>query len=432
MNFSTTKPFQVIVLVLFGFLAVLGLILFSRFGGFGSPATKVGSVTIWGTLPQERMEGVLGAIRSGNQEFGGVMYEEFPEESFNADLSEALASGTGPDLILLSQEQLVSEQGKLSVIPYSTLSERDFIDAYVPITELFLSTDGAYAIPLAVDPLVLYYNRTTLTANGIATPPTTWEAVTGLSQRLSQTTAGTVLQSTVPFGVYENVENARAIVSLLLLQAGNPITSVTNQGLGGRLTDTGQGGGSPSQSAMSFYLQFADPVKDVYSWNRALPSARQAFLAGTLAFYPGYASELADLRAANPNLDFDMAPIPQPQTGSTRITYGKVYALAVPKASKNPEGAVKTAFAMADPGFAYSVAGSLGMAPATRVSLAPPAGDRYAPVYYPQVLIARGWLSPSPAEVDRIFSTMINSMTSGRMNLGQALDTANQALNAAF
>lgn len=427
------KTFQIVLLIIFGFLAVLGLVLFSRFGGFGNSSAKVGTVVIWGTVPSSNMEDVLNALRAGNQAYAGVSYVQRPEQTFDADLAEAIASGSGPDLILITQEQLATEQNKLLVVPYSTIKQRTYLDSFLPIDELFLAADGTYGVPFAVDPLVLYYNRTALVQAGVATLPTTWEAVTGLAERLSQSSAGTVAQSTVPFGVYDNVENARAIVSMLLLQAGNPIVAVGQGGPRGHLSDAGDASVAPAQSALSFYTQFADPVKAVYSWNRAIPSARQAFLAGTLVFYPGFASELPSLKAANPNLDFDMAPMPQPQTGSQRVTYGKAYAFAVPKASKNSTGAVTVALALANASLAPTVSQSLFMAPALRSAISNYApNDRYAPVYFPQALIARGWLSPSPARTDQIFSTMISSITGGRAAISQALDTANQAINASF
>ncbi|MDB4992096.1 MAG: hypothetical protein JWL75_341 [Parcubacteria group bacterium] len=431
---KTMKPFQIILLGTFAFLIVLGLILFSNFGGFGSSSAKIGNVTIWGTLPQNNMQNVINALQAGSQTYAGVSYVQKSESTFDIDLAQAIAGGNGPDLILVSQEELATEQDKLSVIPFSTISERTYLNTYLPIDELFLASTGTYGVPFTVDPLVLYYNRTTLTSAGIVSPPSSWEAVTSLSEQLTKSSAGTVSQSTIPFGVYDNVENARAVVSLLLLQAGNPITGVDSTGAHAHLDDGGATNGAvpPAQSALSFYTQFADPIHTVYTWNRAIPSARQAFLSGSLVFYPGFASELPALKAANPNLDFDMTAIPQPQTSTKKVTFGKAYAFSVPKASKNAAGAVSVAFALADPTLGPATSQALFMAPATRSSLAPASNDRYAPVFYPQALIAQGWLSPSPATTDRIFSTMISSITSGRSAIGQALDAANQAINAAI
>lgn len=426
------KPFQLVLLGVFAFLIVLGLVLFSRFGGFGGSNAAIGSVTIWGTLPQTGMETVLNTLRNSSTDYQNVQYIQKDERTFDSDLAQAISIGSGPDLVLISQEMLATEQAKLLVVPFSVISERTYLDTYLPIFESFLAANGTYGIPFAVDPLVMYYNRTSLVQAGIATPPTTWEGITSLTEQLTHTSGSTVAQSTVPFGSYDNVENARAIVSLLLLQAGNTISAVSSAGLHGTLTDGGSGGITPAQSALNFYTQFSNPVKTVYTWNSAIPSARQVFLAGTLVFYPGFASELPALKAANPNLDFDMMAIPQPQTSSQRITYGKAYAFGVPAASKNHGGAETVAIALANPFLSTVVSEGLTLAPASRSSLIPASNDRYAPVYYPQALIAKGWLSPSPATTDSLFSTMIRNITSGSLSVGDALTSANQALNASL
>jgi ABC-type glycerol-3-phosphate transport system substrate-binding protein len=420
-------------MVAFGLLALFGLFMFANFKGFDNGQAAVGNVVIWGVLPEEEMSTQLDTLRSKYPEYAGVTYVERPLATFGPDLAEALAISEGPDLILISQEQLVSEQNKLTVIPYSRLSQRTLRETFVPITELFLTDKGTYGIPFAVDPLVMYYNRTLLGTAGIPQPPTTWEAVLGMAERLIQRTGGQITRSLIAFGEYDNVPNARALISLLLLQSGSLITEPTTLGLQATLSSDSvtENEGSP-ESAITFYTQFSDPAKPVYSWNRAMPDARQAFLAGDLALYFGYVSELPALRAGNPNLDFDMAPVPQPQRNTVRTTYGRAYAFAIPKASKNGEGAYATALALAGKDMAPEAARLMSMVPASRGSLMANPEDRYEPVYFPEALVARGWLSPSPAVTDSIFTAMIGNITTGRRDPAQAIFQADQALDAAL
>jgi ABC-type glycerol-3-phosphate transport system substrate-binding protein len=427
------KPFQLILLSVFGVLALGGLLLFATFKGFGSSAVKVGTVVVWGTLPQSAMEIELSALKGKDQAYGGVSYIEKPEQNFDANLAEALASNTGPDLILVSHEHLLAERSKISEIPFSSISERTYLDTYAPISELYLTTTGTYGIPFLIDPLVLYYNRTILSSAGYVGAPSYWESVTGLSEKLSQRNGSTVTRSMIPFGTYENMPGARAALSLLLMQSGNSITKNTTSGLRSTISEVGaRGEVSPAESAVSFYTQFSDPAKTVYSWNESLPSAEQAFSSGDLVLYPGFASELSTIKATNPNLDFDVAAIPQPQTSSNRQTYGLVYAFSIPKSSGNAAGALAAAFALSEANNTIPVATALGMAPATRSGLSRQGADKYTPIIYPQALVARGWLSPGPEITDRIFSTMIRSITSGRAEISGALQTANQALSSAL
>lgn len=435
MDILKMRPFQIIVMVVFGFLALIGLFLFANYSGFGGGKATIGSVTIWGTTPSENMQAGLRSLVEAHKEYGSVRYVAKNIETFEADLNEAIASGVGPDLILITQEQLLAQQNKLTLIPYASISERTYIDSYLPIFELFLTDTGSYGVPLAVDPLVMYYNRPMLASVGVAEPPRTWEAVTGLVALLTKKLPDhTVTKSLVAIGEYDNVTNARAIVSLLLLQSGNKLTQESNNGLRAALSASAGGtfGISPSESALNFYTQFANPTKTVYSWNRALPESRQSFLAGDVALYPGFASERPLLTAGNPNLDFDMAAIPQPETATGKVTYGHAYVLAIPKAAKNSSGAFQVATALAAKDVGPQVARALGMAPALRSALKPSANDFYTPVFYPEALVAQGWLSPAPKVTDEIFSTMIGNITSGRRSVRDALFTADQALDAAL
>ena len=265
--------------------------------------------------------------------------------------------------------------------------------------------------------------------------PASWEAVTGLAPTLTHSSKAGISQSAVAFGSYANVENARAILSLLFLQTGSAITQVTSAGPRSTLQQSANGsitGVSPISAALNFYTQFADPSRTVYSWNASFTSARQAFLAGNLALYIGFASEQPQLQAANPNLIFDMAPIPQPLTASTKIDYGEAYAFAIPKASRNQSGALLAAYALAGIKTLPIAAQGLSMAPANRSLLVPSASDIYSPVYYPEALVATGWLSPAPATTDSIFSAMITNITSGKYNASAAVNSADQALTAAL
>jgi ABC-type glycerol-3-phosphate transport system substrate-binding protein len=431
MNMPTlpNRPFQIVVFGVFVALAIAGLLLFSIYQG-GNSAAKVGTVTIWGVLPSATVGTQLDALKAAHKEYANVNYVEKSAASFDAVLADALASGTGPDLILISQEQLLTEKNKISVIPFSVISERTYLNTFVPIDELFLTDQGMYGIPFTVDPLVMYYNRTML-----PTPPATWEAVTGLAPRLTQKSGGQVYKSAIALGGYGNIDNARAIISTLLFQSGSPITTLSNGAVRAAITQSSNAasaGVNPAESAINFYTQFADPAKTVYSWNGSLANARQAFTAGDLALYIGYASEEPFLAAANPNLDFDMTTVPQPATSQTRTTYGLAYAFAVPKATHNYSGAVSVARTLAGKDQAAQAARTLFMAPAARALLTPAANEKYPAVFYPEALTAKGWLSPQPATTDSIFAAMIGNISSGRNTVQDALQTANQALDSAF
>jgi ABC-type glycerol-3-phosphate transport system substrate-binding protein len=440
-SLPNVRPFQLILMVVFAVLAVLGVVVFANYSG-GSSGPKIGAVTIWGTLPSDAMSKEIATIANTNKSYGKVSYVQKQPATFDTDLANAIASGSGPDLILITQEQLLTERSKITVIPFSSIPQRTFSDTYLPEFQLYLTSSGTYGIPFVLDPMVLYYNKTLLTQGGVAVPPASWEGVTGLASTLTQRNGPAITLATIPFGVYDNTENARGIISLLFLQAGSPITG-TSQGGGVRssLEMTNQSSGSQrldttnqtpaAESALAFFTQFADPARTVYSWNPSFPSARQAFIGGTLAFYPGFASDEPALSAANPNLAFDMVQIPQPQTAVLKTDYGLAYAFAIPKASANPIGAYLTAKTLSNMSYLGGIAADLSVAPSVRSLLVSSSTDQFSPVYYPEALIAQGWLSPAPNTTDTLFSSMISNITSGKFAVRAALQSTDQALTTA-
>ncbi len=436
-SFLSLRPFQIIIMIVFVLMAFVGLFLFASYSGTKMGSKSIGTVVIWGTVPQAAIQNELSRIVQSNKGYNNIAYVQQPLESFDTSLSSAIAAQNGPDLILISQEQLMSERNKINLITFSdSVPKRSFVDStYLPEFSLFATNAGTYGIPYVLDPMVLYYNKTILNSSGVSVPPTSWEGIVGLASTLTKTTGGEISQATIPFGTYENLSNGRGVLSLLFLQAGSPITQSVNTGVRTVLADTSTqstNGATPTQSVLNFYTQFSDPSRTVYSWNSNFANDRQAFIAGNLAFYVGYASELPTLQAANPNLSFDMATIPQPQTAKAAVDYGLAYAFAIPKASKNPSGALSAALALADKGYESIGAQSLSMAPAQRALLVVDPNDVFTPVFYPLALISKGWLSPAPTATDPIFSAMITNVTSGRLEVQNALSAAAQALDAAL
>lgn len=427
------RPFHLIVLAIFGFSAILGLILFANFGGVGGNAQALGRVVIWGTLPQANMDAVLQTISANNDAYKEVSYLEVPAQNFSTRLSDALASGEGPDLALMPLEQVYAERNKLQIIAFSSIPQRTFIDSYLPLFELLLTSEGTYGVPFLADPLVLYYNRTILSSASIVNVPSVWEGVAGLAPTLTvRDNGGTISKSTIALGEYTNIENARAIVSLLLLQSGTPITEMTAQGARAALQGEKNFGSTPAESAVSFYTQFADPAKTVYSWNRSFSNSRQAFISGDVAFYIGFASELSYIRSANPNLSFDIAQVPQPASATARTTYGQGYVFVLPKQAQNSQGAFIVANDFTANAPMQSAANAFYMAPARKALLSTSPNSTYEPIIYASALTARSWLSPSPVVTDGIFAGMIGNITSGRLDVSQALNAAQQSLDASI
>ena len=421
-----TSLFQSILIGVFGIGALVGLFVFATYTSNNSDDNTIGSVIIWGTLPESDMKSILTTVTQTNTELKSVSYVQKDRSSLSAELATAIATDSAPDLVLASQEELRSLARFVSVIPFETLSADTFQNTFVDGAGVFSAPGGYYGMPFLVDPLVLFWNRSILSSNGVAKPPVNWEALTGLVPNIAVLTPNKqVTRGLIALGTYNNVHNARGILSSLFLQTGVPLSSYSANGvLSANL------GATSGQAVLGFYTQFADPSKVSYTWNASLPDSQQKFLVGDLAFYLGYVSETRYLRSANPNLDFSVAVLPQPATASVKRAYGLIYALMIPRGAKNPAGAYQTAVLLASQE-QQSVAGVYtGLAPANLNVLANTPADPVAVVAYAEALYTRGWLSPATWDTDNVFSGMIGSVISGRSTIEAALGSAERALSA--
>jgi ABC-type glycerol-3-phosphate transport system substrate-binding protein len=427
--------FQGVILGVFGFAALIGLFVFSTHSNSTTAvsATNVGTVVIWGTLSKTDMQNVLIAAKQSNPALKGVTYLQKSEDTLSSDLAAAIATGNAPDLVLASQEDLLSLAELITPIPLTVLPASTYSSSFVQEGSLFTAAAGAgyYGVPFLVDPLVLYSNHDILSSDGIAKPPATWEALTGLVPNVALLTpTKQITRGLIALGTYDNVHDARGILSSLLLQTGVPISTVTNGTLVANLGGGASGSTAPGQAALTFYTQFADPSKVSYTWNQSLPDSEQAFLDGDLALYLGYASEAKILTAGNPNLNFTVSPLPQPATATLKSAYGLVYAFMIPRGSKNTSGAYQAAAILSGSAIQASAAAATGLAPATLTQLAQAPADPIADVAYTEALYTNGWLSPAPADTDSVFSGMITGVISGRFAVDSALIAGQNALTS--
>lgn len=426
--------FKGILLGVFGLAALIGLFVFATYSGKGPGTDSVGRVLIWGVLPAQDMQNLLTAATQNDQSFKDVTYKERDAATLVSELAAAIATDSAPDLVLASQEQLQALSKFISPIPLATLPARAFANAFVQEGALFSAPagQGYYGVPFLVDPLVLYYNRSILASSGIAKPPTTWESLIGLVPNVATlTSTRQVTRALVALGTYDNVKNARGVLSTLFLQQGVAVSSYSPNGsLVADLGRTAAGGSSPGQSVLGFYTQFADPAKMSYTWNGSLPLSSQVFLAGDLALYFGYASEARFLASANPNLNFDVTPVPQPATARTKAVHALLYAFMIPRGAANSAGAYRVAVLFSGSDAQTAAAYATGLAPASLTALGAPPQDPILTVAYAEALYAKGWLSPQPPDTNRVFSGMIGNVITGRSTLEAALGSAENSLSA--
>lgn len=419
---DSLKPIHIISIVVAVALAALGLFSIATYQApENQAAAAIGRVEVWGVASERTMAAALEEIGQTRPEIGGVTYRQVDPETFAATLTAAIARGTGPDLLLLPHSLYLENRAVLALVPESVLSPRMLKDGFAAAAAVLDTPDGIAGIPVGIDPLMLYANRELLDGEGIAELPTSWEEVLQHASALSVLGADfRFTRSAVALGSYDNVFHAREILSTLFLQGGDVIVGEDDSGnLEVSLGSVKDGSAARALAPLRFYVEFANPAKAAYSWNAGMGRDFEEFLLGDLAYYFAPASEESVLKAANPNLDLAVGPVPQAGTATRLVVSGEVYAFMFPRTSDNQSGALAAAMLLSGKEEGAAVARALGMPSARRDILSGLSGDS-SPAGR-SALAARAWLVPGVSATNEIFSQAVTGITSGRVDVAEAL-----------
>lgn len=422
------SPFQLIIFVV---LIIIILIAVAMFAFKSSKKnTQTASVSMWGTVDANIINQLQNQLNDKQKNTINLVYTQKRVETFESDMVEALAAGSAPDLFLIPDNLLLKQQNKLFKIPYTNYSQRDFKSNFIEGSEILLTKDGIWGLPFMVDPMVLYWNRGKLNNIGLGNTPEYWDDFIEFVPRLAvKDSSLNVQDAAVALGEYQNIKNAKAIFLILLMQAGNPVVALGIDESGvekyqntfsDRLGFTIR----PADAALTFFAQFSNPIKDIYTWNRSLPNSDEMFLSNDLAFYFGFASEYKNILSKNPNLNFDVAIIPQSKASETKKTIANFQFLTISKNTKNIENAYFAINILTRKDTQEMFAKITDLPSTRRDLLSQKQDDSVTDIFYKSAFISRAFLDPNPVETSKIISDMIESFTSSRSKLTEAVDRA--------
>ncbi|TAK05124.1 extracellular solute-binding protein [Patescibacteria group bacterium] len=315
-------------------------------------ATRPFTLQFWGVFDDsDAFEQTIARYRALRPHIT-VEYRKLRPEEYERELINALAEDKGPDIFMVHNTQVAEYQSKLLPLPASlTLPVREqqgtiqkqvvtvlrqvpslsirqlqsqFVDVVaedVVLPREETTTGGGrqtvnriYGLPLSVDTLALYFNKTLLNQAGIPEAPRSWGEVQAAARNKRLTVydaSQRITQSAIAMGTAGNVERAVDVLQLLMMQ--NRTTMADDEGTVSfnRRPASAVGELNPGAEASVFYTDFANPVKEVYTWNDTMPSSLEAFAGGRTAMFLGYSYHLATIRARAPKLEVGIAPIPQ-------------------------------------------------------------------------------------------------------------------------
>ena len=118
---KNTNIVQIVVLVVFGLGILLGVLFFS--GKIHLPWDKesetgiTGPVTVWGVLPYVQVKGLFDTLQLQNKGLR-LTYEYKDPTKLQTQLVNALASGKGPDIFMMSPGEVAENIDRLYAFFY--------------------------------------------------------------------------------------------------------------------------------------------------------------------------------------------------------------------------------------------------------------------------------------------------------------------------
>ncbi len=217
--------------------------------------------------------------------------QEYPKR-----LTARINSGTGPDIFRYHNNWYPELAGVLAPMSQSVVSPQDFESTYFPVVSQDLVHNGAiYGIPLDFDTLALYVNSEIFQKAGVKIPSDWNDVQLDAPQLTVKGSDGTITTSGIALGSLQNINNGSDILGLLLSESNVDYTQISANQAG-------------AESALNFFMQFTNSSNA--TWSSTLPNSLQMFAAGNLAMYIGYSWDIASIQRLNPNLHFQIYPMP--------------------------------------------------------------------------------------------------------------------------
>lgn len=321
-------------------------------------AVKPVTLTFWTVYDDMAQLQILASQYKQMRPYVTVNIRQVRADEFEKLFVNALADDVPPDIMSVDVKNLGMYKSRLSTMPSSVKMARLLVTGtYFKETQVledvnimptandvkvnYVNTvyDDAveagqiYGLPMALDTLVIYYNKDLLDKAGVPESPKTWtDFVSAVKATTKFDKEGKLIQSGVALGTANNIENAFDIVSLFLLQSGVVMSQGDYITFASGLDQHPQD--HPVVRALDFYTDFARDTKENYSWDEKQNSALNQFASGKVAFYFGFAYDYSRIRALGPQMNMDLIPVPQLNENSP-VNVANYYLETVVKKSKH-------------------------------------------------------------------------------------------------
>lgn len=383
-----------------------------------------------------------------------INYRKLRYDEYEQELLNALAEDRGPDIFSINSTWVKRYENKMSPMPAQitmaypvvrgTLKKETFpelrtktsltlaslksnfldtiyndvtLETYDPA--LRANTRKIYALPLAIDTLGTFYNKDLLNNAGIVELSPYWnkQFQRDIKKLTKQSANGEILQAGVALGTGANIERASDILAALILQNGTTI--VDDQGKVLFRQYVREKDYNPGIDAIRFYTDFANPTKDVYSWNKTLPNSLEMFIQGKLAVFFGYSYDIPIIKARSPKLSFEVKPFIQIEGRNDPKNVVDYWVETVSSKSRNKVEAWDfIQFMTAQPDMTKLYLNSSRRVAAIKSLIKEQTSDPELGVFAQQVLVANTWYHGNNyAIADKAFKDMLDAIADNPDNL---------------
>lgn len=397
--------------------------------------TQPTTLTVWGLFDNADVYAPLIAAYQKLRPNVSVTYRKLNFEDYEQTLFNVFASGRGPDIFILNNTWLPKYQSRIFPAPSEMLPAAQVRDAFVDtVSQDFIREGRVWALPLYVDTLALFYNDTIFRQELILEPPKTWREFIEVVKKLTQLDEkGDVVRSAAAIGTARNINRSTDILGMLMLQSGARMSNPAEKRATFHEAVNFQGTSFlPGEQALTFYTDFANPRKRVYTWSRAMDYSIDAFIAQKTAMMFGYAYQIPLIKTRAPYLRFKIAPIPQIDEAPNPVTYANYWGYTVSTNSKVPLLAWDFLRFIAKRENAAQYL-ALSRRPTARIDLIEEQKqDPELGLFAQQSLWATSWYQPDANAVEKIFANMIEDVVLERATPGEALREAADQITRLF
>ncbi|MEJ5943962.1 sugar ABC transporter substrate-binding protein [Pseudokineococcus basanitobsidens] len=256
-----------------------------------------------------------------------VFIPNFTDPS-NTRLATAFASGSGPDVFLISPGDFLRYYNGGALLDLRPYMEAEAVDDFIgEVLATRVVGDGVYALPMEVEPLVMFYSRPAWEAAGLSEGdiPTTWDAMLDVAERLTTPQQSGLVFETTP-GYFQNF----TWYPWLWQGGGDVVDPRTQQAT------------FDSPAARQALDLFGSAIRRGVA-PRTLPAAGDvagAFAEGYAATWQSGIWQVANFRANQPEFDFGVFTLPTPPDGVPRTVLGG-WAWCVNARGRDPDAAAR-------------------------------------------------------------------------------------------